>query len=140
MISGQSGTGKTTLARIMQSVAGRAIFNDEFNILLPHDGTFFAYSTPFTTPEKFVNCTYGSAPVKKIVFLKKALKTRIEPLPLPHNYFSLMSGIYSFPTSEKLSTIIMENAEKAARAIRCEKLFINHSDNDPDNLINLLSE
>lgn len=138
LFSGQSSAGKTKMAFTLEFKKQWHIYNDEFNIILPCKDSCYVFSTPFTTPEKFIHCSHGSAPIKKIYFLKKSTSCKIETLSLPQKYFSVLGGIYTFPTSDKFSTLIMKSAEEIARNIPMEMLYINHEDTNPDTIIELI--
>jgi len=122
LFSGQSLAGKTRTAFTLQFKKHWNIYNDEFNIILPCNGMYYVFSTPFTAPEKFIHCSHGSAPIKKIYFLKKSTACKIEAMSVQQKYFSVLGGIYTFPTSEKFSTIIMRSAEEIASNIPIEML------------------
>ncbi len=140
LFSGPPGSGKTKMAVTFQLKKRWHVFNDEFNGILPCDNHYFVYSTPFTTPEKFVHCSSGKTPVKKIYFLQEAPVTETGTLSLQQKYFSVLGGIYTFPTSENFSIIIMERAEDFARKIPIEMLYINNKNSNPDKLIKLTQQ
>lgn len=129
LFSGQSYAGKTTIALLLHHKRKWAIFNDEFIIIKPHNGTYYVYSTPFTSPEKITFCSHGIAPLKKIFFLKKDIANRTEKMALKEKYFFVLGGTFTFPTSEYFGNILMETVEKIARNVPIEMLYFNNKSN-----------
>lgn len=124
---GQSNAGKTTIAILLSRKWN--IYNDEFNIIMPLKNGYYVFSTPFTTPEKFTFCTYGNTPLRKIFFLQKSPVNKTEKMTMKQKYFSVLECVYTFPTSEKFSAIIMKNVEKISQGIPIEMLYFNHKSN-----------
>lgn len=138
LFSGQSTAGKTTIALLSYYKWKWDIFNDEFNIIIPFKGSYYVYSTPFTSPEKITFCSYGSAPIKKIFFIKKDICNRTKEIALPQKYFYVLGGTYTFPTSEKFGIILMETVEKIARNIPMQILYLNHKSNIAEQIDKLI--
>ncbi|HEX2957163.1 MAG TPA: hypothetical protein VHO70_10030 [Chitinispirillaceae bacterium] len=51
VFTGRSGAGKTTAAELLSHSC--TVFNDEYNTLIPRNGTWYIHSTPFTNPYTF---------------------------------------------------------------------------------------
>lgn len=126
LFSGQSSAGKTTVALFLYYKWKWNIFNDEFNIIMPINGTYYACSTPFTSLDKINFCSYGIAPIIKLFHIKKDMNNRAEEMTLKQKYFYLLAGAYTFPTSESFGKILMETTEKIARNIPMQILYLNH--------------
>ena len=121
LFCGPSNEGKTTIALLLSRKW--VLYNDEYNIIMPVNNRYYVYSTPFTTPQKLNHCSFGSAPIKKIFFLKKGAENKVESITQKQKYLSVLESIYTFPTSKELGSIMMTNAEKISQEIQMEKLY-----------------
>jgi hypothetical protein len=73
---GHSGSGKTTASRLS---APRQVLNDDLVLLLPEDGVWMAYGTPFTNPTQ-VPPSPGRAPLSGIYRLVQDPQVYIRPI------------------------------------------------------------
>jgi len=122
---GPSNAGKTTIVLFFGRTC--SIYNDEFNIILPHTNNYQLYSTPFTSPEKIVFCTHGSAPLIKLFSLKKGPDNKTEPMTQKQKYLSLLESVYAFPTSEYFTNRLLLNLEEICMKIPVAMLYFNLS-------------
>jgi hypothetical protein len=75
---GQSGAGKTTLARLWQNQSGITIFSDD-RIILRREGTaLWMYGTPWHGEAELASP--GRAPITRVYFLSKGIKNELVPL------------------------------------------------------------
>ena len=110
-----SGGGKTTIAGLMAS--HWKVLSDEFNMVMPRNGTYFVHSTPFTAPENHYLCTSGSAPLRKLFKLSKGASTLCQEMPHRDKYMSLGQSIYSIIATQTLGDKILENMDALCRCI-----------------------
>lgn len=68
LFAGQSGAGKTTMARLWEKHAGVKILSDDRIILRQLDGKFWMYGTPWHGEAKFASS--ARAPLNQIFFLR----------------------------------------------------------------------
>ena len=72
---GQSGAGKTTIARILDSAGGMTILSDDRIILRKLDGTMWMYGTPWHGEARFASP--ARAPLAGIYFLARGPKNEL---------------------------------------------------------------
>ncbi len=120
---GPSNIGKTTIGLLLHKKW--TLLNDEYNIIMPEKNDYKVYSTPFTTAQKLVYCNKTSAFLKKIFFLKRGDANSTETLPRSERFKSLFKNIYTFPTSQSFSELMIENTEKICKKIDMENLYFN---------------
>jgi hypothetical protein len=72
---GQSGAGKTTMARLWQKAEGIEILSDDRIILRKIDGTLWMYGTPWHGEAKLASP--NRAPLKQIYFLEKGIENEL---------------------------------------------------------------
>jgi len=115
-----SGGGKTTIASLL--TPEWKILSDECNMIMPEHGTYFVYSTPFTSPVNYYLCTSGCAPLRKLFKLSKSASNGFMNLTYKEKYMSLGQSIFSIAASKNLSEKIMENMENVCRCIPLQLL------------------
>lgn len=123
--TGPSNSGKTTIALLL-SIAENEILNDEFNILLPAESGIIIYSTPFTTEDKLVFCNNYNIPLRGIFLLKKSSKNFISKQHPSKNYFKLIESAYSYPATEKLGNMLLQNIESISKHIEPVLLYFRN--------------
>jgi hypothetical protein len=78
LFAGQSGAGKTTMARLWQDQPGVKILSDERLVLRPEEGVVWMYGTPWHGDGRISNP--GRAPLDRICFLRHASSNRMTAL------------------------------------------------------------
>lgn len=91
---GQSGAGKTTMARLWETLDGVEILSDDRIIVRCEDGAFWMYGTPWHG-EGELSCAL-KAPLSQIFFLRQGLQNEVVALSRPDAAARLFSC--SFPT------------------------------------------
>ena len=75
---GQSGAGKTTMARLWQNQSGITLFSDDRIILRQGGTTLWMYGTPWHGEAELASP--GRAPITRVYFLSKGSKNELLPL------------------------------------------------------------
>jgi hypothetical protein len=75
---GQSGAGKTTMARLWQNRSGIILFSDDRIILRQWGTALWMYGTPWHGEAELTSP--GRAPITRIYFLSKGIKNELVPL------------------------------------------------------------
>jgi hypothetical protein len=75
---GQSGAGKTTMARLWQNQSGITILSDDRIILRPGGTALWMYGTPWHGEAELASP--GRAPITRVYFLSKGIKNELVPL------------------------------------------------------------
>jgi hypothetical protein len=73
---GQSGAGKSTMARLWAGEPGVTILSDDRIVVRPIDGRMLAYGTPWHGDEPFASA--GPAPLARICFLRHGSSQRLK--------------------------------------------------------------
>ena len=115
---GHSGAGKTTVARLS---AGRQILNDDLLILRPANGTWYAWSTPFTNPTQTAP-EAGQAPVAGIYKLVQARKVYAEPMTTGAALAEIIACLPLIPSDPSRSAILMSRCLGLVEAVRVQRL------------------
>lgn len=117
---GQSGAGKTTTARLWESMPGTQILSDDRVILRKRDGQFWMYGTPWHGEAEL--STAAKAPLKRIFFLRHGERNELTPLGRAEAAAQLFSC--SFPTFYNPDGLDFTLAfyEDVATAIPCFEL------------------
>jgi hypothetical protein len=76
---GQSGAGKSTIARLLTEMPGSAILSDDRIVVRMKDGRPWIYGTPWHGEAEF--SSPDSAPLRTILFLAKDSTNKLVPLP-----------------------------------------------------------
>jgi hypothetical protein len=92
---GHSGSGKTTASRVSRNLAG--VLNDDLVALMPQDGRWWAYPTPFYNPSQEPPTEAQAAPVRALLRLTQAAQVRVEPLPPPAALAEIIANIPVIP-------------------------------------------
>jgi hypothetical protein len=119
VFSGPSGAGKSTIAKLLSSSC--TVLNEEFNILMPNNGNWSIYSTPFCNPFSFPERSKGDAPLKAIFFLNKCSTTRVESMPFRRKFVSIMESAYFFST-ERTGEAVLTATEMIISSVLVKKL------------------
>jgi hypothetical protein len=75
---GQSGAGKTTMARLWEGESGITVLSDDRIILRKVDGQLWMYGTPWHGEARLASPT--RAPLTRVYFLEKGLENELVPL------------------------------------------------------------
>jgi hypothetical protein len=118
---GQSGAGKTTMARLWGTVPGASILSDDRIILRQHNGErFWMYGTPWHGEAQLASTE--RAPLAAIFFLRHGLRNELLSLGRAESAARLFSC--SFPTFYHADGLAFTLAfyEKVASAVPCYEL------------------
>jgi hypothetical protein len=121
---GPSGAGKSTIAGLLAPAWG--LLNDEFNILLPVNGVYRVYSTPFSAPQNYHLCSNGSAAVLGLFMLEKGASNRTSDVSFREQCLALACSVYALPLNDRLCQKMLENVGAVCREMSVRKLtFVN---------------
>jgi hypothetical protein len=114
---GQSGAGKTTTARLWESLQGTTVLSDDRIILRQSDKQFWMYGTPWHGEAEL--STAAKAPLKQIFFLRHGERNELMPLGRMEAAARLFSC--SFPTFYNMAGLDFTLAfyEEVASLIPC---------------------
>jgi hypothetical protein len=120
LFPGQSGAGKTTTARLWESLPGTTVLSDDRIILRKIDGQFWMYGTPWHGEAELSSAQ--QAPLKRIFFLRQGKQNELTPLSKVEAAARLFSC--SFPTFYNADGLEFTLAfyEEVATAIPCFEL------------------
>ena len=118
---GTSGAGKSTIAFSLKK-NGYQVLNDEFNIIIPKNGEYVLYSTPFTGEFKLSLCTNDSVQLKQIFFTKKAMENKTEPITRQQYYCNALSHTYTLSTSDSSIQLLMQTIENITKTVTASVL------------------
>lgn len=104
---GPSGAGKSTVSdRLMSYVT---ILNEECNVLLPTNETFFVYATPFVGSSATSRVQNQNAPIKNLFILVKDTLTKSEEITLYEKYTAIMRCLVAFLPNDEWVQKVHEN-------------------------------
>jgi hypothetical protein len=122
---GPSEAGKTTLVKLLQPVWETG--NDEFNAIMPENGRYMLYSTPFKASINYTMSVMNSVKASQLFFLKQFNRNYIENIPDNKKYFNLLKNIYTIPASRFLGNKLLENIQYVCDTVPIQMLyFINN--------------
>jgi hypothetical protein len=117
----QSGGGKTTIARLLSQEW--KVLSDEFNMIMPENGTYYIYSTPFTASENYPLCSPGRAPACVFYALSKSPSNRLTTMTFRDKYIALGKGIYTIAATEAIGAMLLRNMQDICSRIPMQRLF-----------------
>jgi hypothetical protein len=121
LFAGQSGAGKSTTARLWRRHdPARVILSDDRIVLRTHDGTLFAYGTPWHGDGGFARNQRG--PLGAICFLKHAARTVARPLAPAAAAAQLMARAFPPPWDATGVGRALDLCGKAASSVPCFEL------------------
>jgi len=130
-----SGGGKTTIARLC--TPEWKVLSDEFNVIIPEQGGYSIYSTPFTAPQNFGLGSKGSAPACKLFSLSKSSVNSVADIPLREKMLSLGRSIYTIAATESIGNMTLKNMEAVCRRVPIQRLFFVNNKSIAKDLGNL---
>ena len=128
MIIGQSGTGKSTHARLWREVYGGRVWmiNDDKPMLRLIDGKAYVYGTPWNGKHHL--STNAGAPLTAIVLLERDETNHVEPMSPADAYTMLLRHVYHFKSTGSAARV-MDLETQLLTAVRFYRLGCN---TDPD--------
>jgi hypothetical protein len=93
LFPGQSGAGKTTMARLWHKHPGAVVLNDERIILRRREGRIWIFGTPWHGEAEFA--APACAPLTGVYFLRHGLSRSVRPIPGAQAAVRLLSCIFS---------------------------------------------
>jgi hypothetical protein len=122
---GPSETGKTTILKLLGS--GWEKGNDEFNAIIPRNGYYMFYSTPFKASVPFSMGLLKPIPNPRLFFLKQCKTNYFENIPKSTKYFNLLKNVYTLAASRSLGDKLLENTQNVCNTVPMQTLhFINN--------------
>ncbi|MBD3321529.1 MAG: hypothetical protein GF350_10590 [Chitinivibrionales bacterium] len=135
VLYGPSQSGKSTIAGILKP--DWRIFNDEYNVVLPENGVYRVYATPFTNPETLKSCENGDSVVNNLYYIVKSRgRVVAEQMRFRDKYLSVLQSMYITATSQLQAELLMNNALALCTQCRIERLYFAKSPRVSDYLIN----
>lgn len=122
VFTARSGGGKSTIISLL--CPPWKPLGDDCHVLLPRDGNWRVFPTPFVTPELLHHCLTQSFIIDRIFAIEHGDENEMLPLPLSKKYQALLEGVYTLPTTERLGTAVMDNAAAAATEIPVMRLKV----------------
>jgi hypothetical protein len=125
---GHSGSGKSTIAAKMS--LSWSLIDDDFNIFMPENGSFFVHATPFYLLSKSREFKKLPAPVRleKIFILQKGMITKTVPVSFQQKFIFILGNTFAFSISNNFGETIMDNCRHLCETVPIEKLFFCKSD------------
>jgi hypothetical protein len=117
----QSEGGKTTIARLM--APEWKVLNDEFNIIMPENGNYYIYSTPFTAPENYHFGSKGRAPAHTLYALSKSLANSVANMTFREKYLSLGRNVFTIVATEAIGSMALRNMQDICSRVPLQRLF-----------------
>jgi len=117
----QSGGGKTTIARLLSQEW--RVLSDEFNLIMPENGTYYIYSTPFTAPENYPLSSNGRALAGVFYALSKSPANSVAAMTFRDKYTSLGKVIYTIPATASICAMLLKNMQDICTGVFLQKLF-----------------
>lgn len=119
LFSGASGTGKSTLARIVTSPGIRLrLGSDELNLVLPEENGYFTIPTPFSSTgeaSQFVDRKI----MKKVFFLRHASQNSVRMLQSKESFHNILKNTYTMTGTRYFSDLLMDSSAKFAATVPC---------------------
>jgi hypothetical protein len=117
---GQSGAGKTTMARLWEGESGITVLSDDRIILRKVDGQLWMYGTPWHGEARLASP--ARAPLTRVYFLKRGWENELVPLRMAESTGNLIScSFLPFYDPEALSFTLVF-FEEVVRAVPCYEL------------------
>jgi hypothetical protein len=124
LFTGPSGAGKTTIACALKDAF---IINDEVMILLPDADGITGHSSPFGSGTYNAHKPF-SIPVGRLYNLKKSTRTRMDVSDRRAVVMSVLSGIFTFPTTGRRAEMLMQNVDFLLAHVQCATLYMSLKD------------
>jgi hypothetical protein len=121
---GHSGSGKTTIARIMKN-RNWNLLNDEYNLLLPHGESYRVYSTPFTRRAPDLINEPGGISVQNLFHLARG-PFNVEPEPIEKQIKSLLQSVYLFPDFSGNREQLLDTVISVCSRLPPQKLYFKN--------------
>ena len=126
VFAGQSGAGKTTMARLWLGQPGVRILSDERIVLRQEGGTIWMYGTPWHGDGRISNP--GRAPLARICLLRHATENQMRPLAASQAVARLFSCCFPpFHDAGGLDAVLATLEQVAARCECVELAFVPDS-------------
>lgn len=126
LFTGPSGAGKSTTAGFSYD-RGYSILSDDQNLLLPVENAVVLHSVPCKGGLCPVPTSFGSAPVKRVLWLCKDTETRVESLPVAVGGALLASQAAFANVQPELMDRVLQNALDIAGRVRVDRLHFTKS-------------
>lgn len=123
---GHSGSGKTTIARIMKN-RNWNLLNDEYNLLLPDGESYRVYSTPFTRRAPDLINEPGGISVQNLFHLARG-SFNVEPEPVEKQIKSLLQSVYLFPDFSGNREQLLDTVISVCSRLPPKKLYFINDD------------
>jgi hypothetical protein len=117
---GPSEAGKSTIAGLLGP--SWRLLNDEFNVLLPEDGSYRIFPTPFSAPRNYNRCSTGSALAHRLFSLEKSDHNRVSDMPFREQFIALASCVYAIPLTNSMCDQMLANVGDICKRLRVQKL------------------
>ena len=124
---GPSGAGKTTIARLSESV-GLGVLGDDIVALRKEAGTYVAYSLPFGNREDFAERLALRAPIAAMYRLRKAAQHEVRPLTRVQAVTEMIAAVPFIHVRTGLTHQALAVCQDLQRTLRvCELAFYPHA-------------
>jgi hypothetical protein len=118
LFSGVSGSGKTTIVKLIKTAAGREQGSDELNLIFPGSGSCTVAPTPFVSSGG--RCGFnGKKILTKIFFLRHASQHSIEMLDLKQSFYHLLKNSYALAGTRILTERLFCALQNVAETVPC---------------------
>ena len=117
---GNSGAGKTTIARLWANEPGVTVLSDDRIMLRKMDGQFWIYGTPWHGEAGFA--TPARAPLKEVYFLQKGLRNNLRSLATVESVGRLFACCFPVFHDRRALDFTVSLFEDVVRSVPCCEL------------------
>ncbi len=122
VFTARSGGGKSTIISLL--CPPWKPLGDDCHVLLPRNGHWRVFPTPFVTPELLPDCLTQSFVIDRIFAIEHGEKNEMLPLSSSRKYQAVLEGVYTLPTTERLGTAVMDNTAALAAEVPVVRLRV----------------
>ncbi|NLL12465.1 MAG: hypothetical protein GX267_03575 [Fibrobacter sp.] len=125
LFCGMSGSGKSTISRLLSDRKTWQRGSDELNLVFFQDSEPYAYATPYFSFDSELRMSGAS--LKHLFFLRHSPRNHTQTLYGKEIYWNILKNIYTIPANDTMAEKMYNNVEFLSESVKCSTLyFINN--------------
>jgi hypothetical protein len=120
VFAGQSGAGKSTIARLLSAVRGATVLADEMLVVAGSGKSWHAYAAPFHTRGAVAHAR--RAALARLCFLRHAPTHELRRLPAAEGLPRLLRNVLTYASDARGADLVLEVGTNLLAAVPCYEL------------------